>query len=186
MSVEEIEQVLAFAKTRIVGSPFYPMLCMAAYTGARRSEIIRSQLDDLDFENGVITIREKKRVRGRNTTRRVPMNQQLRNVLRKWTNEDHPGTNFTFAMIRNGDTTATPITKDQAAKFFESAFTNSKWDVLHGWHLFRHSFCSNCAAAGVEQRVINQWAGHQTAEMTRRYQHLFPSREKEELQKVFG
>jgi integrase len=34
--------------------------CIAAYTGARRSEILRSRVDDIDFDAGTITIREKK------------------------------------------------------------------------------------------------------------------------------
>ena len=37
--------------------PFvYPMLLLAAHTGARRSELVRSQLDDLDFGSGTIVI----------------------------------------------------------------------------------------------------------------------------------
>ena len=50
----------------------------------------------------------------------------------------------------------------------------SKWEKLRGWHVFLHSFCSNCASAGVDQRMINTWVGHQTAEMMRRYRHLIP------------
>ena len=49
-----------------------------------------------------------------------------------------------------------------------------------------HSFASNCAAAGVDQRVIDEWMGHQTEEMVRRYRHLFPSQQRQAINLVFG
>ena len=55
-----------------------------------------------------------------------------------------------------------------------------------GWHALRHSFASNCAAAGLDQRVINEWMGHQTEEMVRRYRHLFPDQARKAIDVVFG
>jgi len=43
-----------------------------------------------------------------------------------------------------------------------------------GFHSYRHSFASNLAAAGIDQRIIDEFMGHQTDEMRRRYRHLFP------------
>ena len=45
----------------------------------------------------------------------------------------------------------------------------SKWEVMRGWHVLRHSFISFCAAAGVDQRLIDEWVGHTTEEMRKRY-----------------
>ncbi len=185
LNVMQVKAALTHARQTARQSVIYPMLCFAAYTGARRSEILRSEIDDIDFTSSVITIREKKRVRGKLSTRTVPMQMELRRVLKAWLKK-HPGSNFTFADLKPGDADASPITNDQAAHFFEQTFSNSKWKALHGWHLFRHSFCSNCAAVGIEQRIINDWVGHQTNEMVRRYRHLFPSRQKEAIEKVFA
>jgi integrase len=66
------------------------MLCTAAHTGARRSELIRIKLADVDVAGNRLTIREKKRVRGQATTRRVPMSAFLVSVLKQWI-ADHPG-----------------------------------------------------------------------------------------------
>lgn len=161
------------------------MLCFAAYTGARRSEVLRSELDDIDFVSSMITIREKKRVRGKMSSRTVPMQPKLRKILTDWMTE-HPGSNFTFSDIKKDASEASAISNDQASHFFGDTFSKSKWDVLHGWHLLRHSFCSNCAGAGIEQRIINDWVGHQTQAMVRRYRHLFPNRQQEAIQQVFG
>ena len=50
----------------------------------------------------------------------------------------------------------------------------SKWEVLRGYHILRHSFISCLAAAGVDQRIIDEFVGHQTDEQRRRYRHLIP------------
>jgi integrase len=42
-----------------------------------------------------------------------------------------------------------------------------------GFHTYRHSFASNLAAQGVDQRVIDEFMGHQTEAMRKRYRHLF-------------
>jgi integrase len=185
LDIAQVKAALAHSKANARQDVIYPMLCFAAYTGARRSEVLRSELDDLDFTSSVITIREKKRVRGKLSTRTVPMQANLKLVLRAWL-QKHPGSNFTFAAMKSGQEVASPISNDQASHFFEKTFSKSKWQVLHGWHLFRHSFCSNCAAAGIEQRVINDWVGHQTNEMVRRYRHLFPNHQKEAIEAVFS
>ena len=90
LDIAQVRNALTHAKTNARQNVIYPMLCFAAYTGARRSEIMRSELDDLDFTSSVITIREKKRVRGKLSTRTVPMQTTLKKVLRTWLNE-HPG-----------------------------------------------------------------------------------------------
>ena len=44
--------------------------------------------------------------------------------------------------------------------------------VQVGFHTYRHSFASNLAARGVDQRIIDEWMGHQTEAMRKRYRHL--------------
>jgi integrase len=62
----------------------------------------------------------------------------------------------------------------------------SKWEVVRAWQVLRHSFISACASRGVEQRLIDEWAGHTTEEMRRRYRHLYPSVQREAIASVFG
>ena len=88
-----LEHVSAAARHPFI----YPMICTAAHTGARRSELLRAEVSDVDFEGGVITLREKKRVRGRQTTRRVPLSTFLAGVLRQWI-ADHPGSHHLFCL----------------------------------------------------------------------------------------
>jgi integrase len=66
------------------------MVCFAAHTGARRSELLRAQVTDLDFEGETVLIHERKRQKGRRTSRRGPMSPFLAGVLAAWLDE-HPG-----------------------------------------------------------------------------------------------
>ncbi len=73
----QISELLSYVKAKRAPHWVYPMMVMAAHTGARRSEMIRAKLEDIDLSAGVITIREKKRARGTLTTRRVPISRML-------------------------------------------------------------------------------------------------------------
>lgn len=84
LTMPEIDACLRDIKEKARLTFMFPMLAVAAFTGARRSEILRLQIGDVDFTARKISIREKKRCRGRNTTRRVPMSDRLEEVLRNW------------------------------------------------------------------------------------------------------
>jgi integrase len=62
----------------------------------------------------------------------------------------------------------TALTKDEAHDHFKRTLVGSKWEVLKGFHVLRHSFISCLAAAGVDQRIIDEFVGHQTDEQRRR------------------
>jgi integrase len=80
----EIDELLKTVKERAAQSFIYPLFCFAAHTGARRSEILRARVSDLDFAGETIIIHEKKRSRGQRTTRRVPMTSLLKEALQEW------------------------------------------------------------------------------------------------------
>jgi len=98
---------------------------------------------------------------------------------------NHPGGQHTFCQLR-GFRRVTPLTAWQAQHHLKQTMAKSNWSFLTGFHVFRHSFASNLAAAGVDQRVIDEFMGHQTDEMRRRYRHLFPGQRRAAIESVFG
>jgi integrase len=52
--------------------------------------------------------------------------------------------------------------------------------------VLRHSFISCLAAAGVDQRIIDDIVGHCPEEMRRRYRHLMPEVKERSVDAVFG
>ncbi len=71
LRVEEIGRLLDYAKEHASHGWIHPMLATAAHTGARKGELLRIRVSDVDFAAGVIVIREKKRQTGTRTQRRV-------------------------------------------------------------------------------------------------------------------
>ena len=68
LRLNEIDELLKYVKKHARYPYVYPMFAMAAYTGARRSELMRSRRSDFDFKTGIITIRERKRVKGKRSS----------------------------------------------------------------------------------------------------------------------
>jgi integrase len=191
LSLREIEGLLECVKENARHEFLYPMFVFAAHTGARRSEMIRSKLTDLDFDRNLITIHERKKSHDKRTTRQVPMSEKLRVTLREWV-QKHPGGIHTFTpgthvfRSKKDRSHCIPLTSHEAHHYFRNIFAGTKWDQLHGWHVFRHSFCSNCAAKGLDQRIINAWVGHMSDDMVRRYRHLLPDQNQSAITSVFG
>jgi integrase len=109
-----------------------------------------------DMSAGTVTIREKKRVKGRRSTRTVPLTPRLAEILRSWL-PLRPESSFLFCQAqqvtrsktkREGPTT---VTKDEAHDHFKRTLADSKWSVLRGYHVLRHSFISALASAGVDK-----------------------------------
>jgi integrase len=190
LTLPEIDELMMFVSENSRHSFLYPMCVTAAHTGARRSELLRSQRNDFDFETSTLTLREKKRLRGQYTTRTVPMSQELQRTIAEWF-DSHPGGRYAFCMDRNplrphSQKDAIPaLTRDQASDHLKRTLTG-KWSKIRGWHVLRHSFASNCAAKGIDQRIINAWMGHQTEEMVKRYRHLIPDTQQTALELVFS
>ena len=187
----EIAKFLDFIQQRMAPAWVYPMCVMAAHTGARRSEMLRAEWQDVDVEAGVITIREKKRVPGKVTTRRVPMSSRLKEALRAL-----PVTNglifgklsvqavqkgFTRVVGKHASGVTNPVKKAT-----QQAKRKTRWSVMKGYHVLRHSFISALANKGIDQRIIDELVGHQTDAMRRRYRHLYPQAVADAITQVFG
>ena len=103
----------------------------------------------------------------------------------------HPGGQYTICerlCTPRGKTRTefVPLTTSEATHFFKETLAGSKWDKIRGFHTFRHSFASNLAAGNTDQRLIDEWMGHQTEEMRKRYRHLFPDQQRKAIDSVFG
>ena len=138
-----------------------------------------------------MTIREKKRVKGKRSTRTAPVTPKLAEILRAWL-AGRPDCPFLFCQAQRVTRSKTrregptAVTKDEAHDHFRRTVEGSKWEAMRGYHVLRHSFISALASEGVDQRVIDEVVGHQSEEQRKRYRHLDPSVMKEAITRVFG
>jgi integrase len=79
-----------------------------------------------------------------------------------------------------------PLTGAEVHDHFRRTLAGSEWEILPGLHCLRHSFISACASLGVDQRLIDEWVGHQSEEQRRRYRHLYPGVQQQAIARVFG
>jgi integrase len=218
LQTSELTELLAYVKVQAPHPWIYPLFCFAAYTGARRSEILRALVADVDFTGNTVLVREKKRSRGQRTTRRVPLTTFLKKVLKAWL-AIHPGGPALFchagtvarskkrsrttghqnekkrpsslkgrmATVKKREQPAqTPLTRNEVHDHFKRVLAGSKWERMRGLHCLRHSFISACASKGVDQRLVEEWAGHMNEATSKRYRHLYPSTQQEAITRVFG
>lgn len=213
----EIDELLSYIEGHAAAPWLYPLVCTAAHTGARRSELVRIEIADVDFDSNTILIHEKKRSREKRTTRRVTITPFLKRVLKDWL-ANHPGGHFLFCqssyVCRSKKRSRTtghlsektrpsslkgrmlgvkerklpshgPLTRNEVHDHLKRTLADSKWKVLRGIHTLRHSFISCLAGAGVDQRIIDELAGHQTPEQQKRYRHLGPDLKQGAVNRVF-
>lgn len=109
------------------------------------------------------------------TSRRIDLHPELRQILLDWKANSEAGRYVI------GGKRGRSLTVDEANRLFCQPLRGTAWclDSKRNWfkirfHTYRHSFVSNLAAKGVDQRVIDEFVGHSTEAMRRRYRHLFP------------
>ena len=190
LTLSEVAECLEHVRQVARHDSIYPMFCFAAHTGARRSEILRSRISDFDFQAKSVLIREKKRVKGRRTTRRVPLSSFLASVMREWF-DTHPGGVYSISQklkifrskknppgLRAGHhrREQLPLQRDDLG---QQVGGDPRLALLPAFLRLE------LRARGVDQRLINAWLGHQTEEMARRYAHLIPNVAKTALDSVF-
>lgn len=215
----EVASLLEHVKASAAHPWVYPLVCTAAYTGMRRSELMRARIVDVDFQADTVTIREKKRVKGQRSTRRAPLTPMLAQVLKEWL-AVHPGGQHLFChaevVERSKKRSRTTGHQDEKVRpsslkgrratvrirtqrlevgnalsekethdHLKRTIRGSKWSVVRGYHVLRHSFVSALAAAGVDQRIIDDIIGHSTEEQRRRYRHLLPDVKHKAVAAVF-
>ena len=173
---EEIARLLALTAER---EPWlHPILATLAYTGMRRGELISLEWGDVDFKRRKIWVRSRKQSRSDEFAGRdIDMHAKILNILATH-RKRHPKGRFVFP---GPDGNA--LKPDVLHRSFKTLIKGSDFDGI-GFHCLRHTFASNLASQGVDDRLIDHYMGHQTVEMRHRYQHLFPDKKAAGIHKL--
>ncbi|HJZ54022.1 MAG TPA: tyrosine-type recombinase/integrase, partial [Gemmataceae bacterium] len=177
LSPTEMAGLLATVRSNAATDYGYLLHAIPAYTGMRRGEVLRLRWVDVDLEEGCVSARSRKQSRRkRETVRRIALHPELRAELLAWRAARPRGQHVICEPDGSG-----PLNNDRANRVFWQPMRRTGWcldnsrDLFKvGFHTYRHSFASNLAAAGVDQRVIDEFMGHTTEAMRKRYRHLFP------------
>lgn len=158
LSPEEIKKLIDAAQ----GSPLLPLIITALYTGMRYGEIERLDWHDIDFKNGMITVRLSKSKR----FRKIPLHEELAKIL--------------CPMASKGR--CFPITQHE----FEWKFILLKRKAgieNFRFHDLRHTFASIMIRSGVDILTVSKLMGHGDIKTTQIYAHLYQDHIKDSVRK---
>ncbi|MCI9145246.1 MAG: site-specific integrase [Eubacterium sp.] len=176
---EERAMILETAKTHYAGTMVLTML----YCGLRPIEIRRMEWDWIDFENSILTVGKSKTKAG--TGRKIPIPPQLKSALIEHKLKNY-NDKYVFVRVKNNK-----LPMDENA--FYHVWHNFKrgMDIANGAtvyrnqitkstlapdlepYLLRHTFCTDCQAAGVPINVAKELMGHSDISVTAKiYTHM--------------
>ncbi len=137
-----------------------PIVTLAVHTGMRKGEVLGLRRDQVNFEQGIITLTDTKN----SETRSVQMNETVKSTLKS---------------IGGGDPFFFASTKKKGKPYvwiemsFHQALQKSGIEDFK-FHDLRHTFASNLVMAGEDLHTVGELLGHKGLEMTKRYAHLSP------------
>lgn len=141
-----------------------PMVIVSLNTGIRRGALFRLEWRDIDFLNGVLTIRAAVSKSG--TAYHVPLNNASRETLSRW-REQCAGEGLVFPSPKDGGV------MDNCGSAWESVLKMASIQNFR-WHDMRHDFASQLVMRGCDLNTVRELMGHASMTMTLRYAHLAP------------
>jgi integrase len=151
----------------VMSAEDWKLVAFAIETGLRQGEQFPLRWDQVDLENGVLTIPMPKGGR----TRHVPLSDGAKDLLRSL--ESFLTSAYVFPGIRGKE--SHPL---DARAFERRSYEPALRRVgIQGacWHTLRHTAASRRVMAGVDLVTVKEIMGHQDIETTLRYAHLAPA-----------
>lgn len=165
---EEIAKLFNIRLTKPVDYRNKAILEVMYATGARISEVINLELNQIDFEECII------RVVGKGKKERIiPLDDVAIDALDNYINNYRPflikneTCNYVF-LNKNGE----KISRQMIFKILKNLANKAGITKEISPHTLRHSFASNLLNNGADLRVIQELLGHENLETTEIYSHL--------------
>lgn len=156
---------------------------IAVCTGLRRGELVNLRWEDIDFEAGFLTVRNRAEFRSKSGhERRVPLAGDALKVLRRRHSELNPGGSDPVIVDRDGE----PVKPDRITKRFKAMVQKAELDDRLHFHSLRHTCASWLSMKGVPLRTIQAIMGHSEISVTERYSHLQPEVMTQAMEETFS
>jgi site-specific recombinase XerD len=144
------------------------IITVALNTGLRRGELFNLTWTDVDFEQGILTVRQTKN----GDTRYIPMNQK---VLRALSAHSRFGRRIVGGKVCQWVFSSASGEKLKSFRNgLDAALQRAGIRKHIRPHDLRHSFASHLVMKGVDLRTVAQLLGHRDLRVTMRYTHLAP------------
>jgi integrase/recombinase XerD len=163
LTIDEIKRFLAALRTYRDQVIVYLML----FCGLRSCEVLRMEIDDIDFDQSKIIIKGKGQ-----KERAIPLCPAVVRSLNHYLNYERPDvSHHRLITVLKGELCGQPLTYEGLRNVFRYWRKNTNLKKAHP-HMFRHTFCSNLIAQGVSLPVVQKLMGHSDIETTMLYVHM--------------
>lgn len=140
------------------------LFSLAIATGLRASALTNINKEDIDWENSVINVIEK-----RQKTRQIPIGENMCNILRSWIDirdEEFSDVDTSALFLSQKRSRLSPdAANDALRKYCQEAGIQKKITL----HKLRASAATNLAAAKVDIQTIGKILGHNSTNTTLKY-----------------
>ena len=166
----------------VATATYKPLLATAVFTGMRIGELLALRWDDVDWDEGVIHVRDSKTRAG---VREVVLMPALQQLLAKHSLE-HEGSTYVFE-TRDGE----HMKQRTVLRALAATLKRAKLPHMR-FHDLRHTYASILIDQGHPETFICEQLGHANASITRSvYGHLFDRKKRREearnrLEAAFG
>ena len=170
LSVPEIEQVMAQPDlAELIGLRDRAIWRRSTGTGLRRLETVNLKLFDLQFDRGLILVRQGKG----HKDRYVPIGERAIAWVNKYLQESRPQLalepdDLTVFLTAEGE----PFSRDHLTYIVRQHIVNAKLGKVGACHLLRHTMATHMLENGADIRFIQQILGHEDIKTTQIYTHV--------------
>jgi site-specific recombinase XerD len=158
LSRSEVENILKTPKN----AKHKLLLSLAYGAGLRVSEVVSLKVQDLDFEELTVHIKQAKGQKDRISVIPESLVYDLKNLV-----AGKSGNDLVFASERGGK-----LTTRTAQKVFEKSLRDSGVKKNATFHSLRHSFATHLLENGTDVRFVQELLGHQNIRTTQIYTHV--------------
>lgn len=184
---------------------------VAVNTGLRPGELFALTENDIDFENGNISVSKTlvyqkyidndgkefhlEEPKTKQSYRKVPMNSICRKYLEKQIlqknviSHKRPKCDSIFLFTTQYNTPLNSVLYSAAIKAIVDTINMtreiSEEIELFSGHTFRHTFATRCFEAGVQPKVVQSYLGHASLQMTMDlYTHVMPDKLNDDIERI--
>lgn len=169
LSEDELDRLLAsYNRSKPNGIRDYAILRCLKDLGLRCSEVASLSLDDFDWINGTVTIRNTKNY----ADRMLPLKEVTGNSISEYLLHSRPQTRERMLFVRSGKNRGNPMGTSQVRRTVRYAAMKANLTKFTGTHMLRYAIVKEMLDNRTDFKVIADVLGHECLETTKVYAKL--------------
>lgn len=165
----EIQRLLStYDLTTPIGIRNYGIVRCLKDLGLRCSEVAGLSIDDIDWSQGIVTIKKTKS----HAERTLPLHPMTGQALEKYLLNSRPITEERIIFVRFKNKKGYPMGTSQVRNTVRTASIRAKLENFSGPHMLRHTAAIEMINNGIDLKTIADILGHESVETTCIYTKL--------------